>query len=93
MGTNAMHILGYIAIGFLIVCVLLAATKGLSVGAPSSTVRASRDMAQVIAPDTTQSPRQPNASPISQQQNQTDSAQERLHEAADEGKDLLNILD
>ena len=67
-----MHIFGYVVIGFLIVCMLLAATKALSVGkSPTSMVIAMADMAQVVAPDTTQSPRQPTSGPILQEQNQT----------------------
>jgi hypothetical protein len=44
-----MRILGYVTIGFLIVCILLAATKALSV-ANAMTI-AVADMAQVAAPD------------------------------------------
>ena len=50
-----MHIFGYIVIGFLIVCMLLAATKALSVANAMTTAVA--DIAQVVAPETTQSPR------------------------------------
>jgi hypothetical protein len=49
-----MPIFGYVAIGFLIVCILLAATKSLSVGSPASMVIAV-DAAQVVASDATQS--------------------------------------
>ncbi|MFZ2082622.1 MAG: hypothetical protein WAV38_39390 [Xanthobacteraceae bacterium] len=90
-----MHIFGYVAIGFLIVCMLLAATKALSVDkSPASMVIAGADIApvQVVAPDATQSPRQPTPGPILQQ-NQTDSAPERLQTRAEEEEDLLNILD
>ena len=73
---------GYVAIGFLIVCMLLAATKALSVDTASMVI-AVADMAQVVAPDTTQS----------QNQNQTDSVLERLQDLAEEWEDLLNILD
>jgi hypothetical protein len=67
-----MHIFGYVVIGFLIVCMLLAATKALSVA--NAMMIAVADMAQVVAPETTQSPRQPTPGPILQQQNQTDRA-------------------
>jgi hypothetical protein len=53
-GDDAMPIFGYVAIGFLIVCILLAATKSLSVGSPASMVIAV-DAAQVVASDATQS--------------------------------------
>jgi hypothetical protein len=88
-----MHIFGYIATGFLIVCILLAATKSLSAGSPASIVIAMADVAQVVAPDALQSPRQPTPGPILQQQNQADRALERLQDRAEEQEDLLNILD
>ena len=89
-----MRIFGYVVIGFLIVCMVLAATKALSVGeSPTSMVIAMADMAQVVAPDTTQSPRQPTSGPILQEQNQTNNALERLQDRAEEEEDLLNILD
>jgi hypothetical protein len=91
-GDDAMHIFGYVAIGFLIVCMLLAGTKALSVDAASMVIGAA-GMAQVVAPVTTQSPRQASPSPIFQQQNQTDSALERLQDRAEGEEDLLNILD
>jgi hypothetical protein len=69
-----MHIFSYVVIGFLIVCMLLAATKALSVA--NAMMIAVADMAQAEAPDAT-SPRQPTPSPIVQQQNQTDRTQER----------------
>jgi hypothetical protein len=48
-----MHIFGYVAIGFLIVCMLLAATKALSVDkSPASMVIAGAD----IAPERLQEP-------------------------------------
>ena len=86
-----MHIFGYIVIGFLIVCILLAATKALSVANAMTTAVA--DIAQVVAPETTQSPRQPTPGPILQQQNQTDRTQERSQKLAEEEEDLLNMLD
>jgi len=86
-----MHIFGYIVIGFLIVCMLLAATKALSVANAMTTAVA--DIAQVVAPETTQSPRQPTPGPILQQQNQTDRTQERSRKLAEEEEDLLNMLD
>ena len=86
-----MHIFGYIVVGFLIVCMLLAATKALSVA--NAMMTAVGDMAQVVAPETTQSPRQPTPSPILQQQNQTDRTQERSQKLAEEEEDLLNMLD
>jgi len=52
-----MHAFGYIAVGVLIVC-MLAGTKALSVDTAS--LIAVADMAQVVAPDTAQSPRQPS---------------------------------
>jgi hypothetical protein len=88
-----MHIFGYVAVGFLIVCLLLAATKSLSVGSPASMVIAVADVAQVEAPDATQSPRQPTPGPILQQQNQTDRALERSQRRAEDEEDLLNMLD
>lgn len=88
-----MHIFGYIATGFLIVCILLAATKSLSAGSPASIVIAMADVAQVVAPDAMQSSRQPSPGPILQQQNQADRALERLQDRAEEEEDLLNILD
>jgi hypothetical protein len=89
-----MHIFGYVAIGFLIVCMLLAATKALSVDeSPASMVIAVADMVQVVAPDLTQSPSHPTPGPILQQQNQTDSALERLQDLVEEEEDQLNILD
>ena len=86
-----MHIFGYIVIGFLIVCMLLAATKALSVA--NAMMIAVADVAEVVAPETTQSPRQPISGPILQQQNQTDRAQERSQKLAEEEEDLLNMLD
>jgi hypothetical protein len=86
-----MHIFGYIVIGFLIVCMLLAATKALSVA--NAMMIAVADMAQVVAPETTQSRRQPISGPILQQQNQTDCASERSKDLAEEEEDLLNMLD
>jgi hypothetical protein len=86
-----MHIFGYIVIGFLIVCMLLAATKALSVA--NAMMIAVADMAEVVAPETTQSPRQPTPEPILQQQNQTDRALERSKDLAEEEEDLLNMLD
>ena len=86
-----MHIFGYIVIGFLIVGILLAATKALSVA--NAMMTAVADMAQVVAPATTQSPRQPTPGPILQQQNQTDHALERSQRRAEEEEDLLNMLD
>jgi hypothetical protein len=86
-----MHIFGYVVIGFLIVCMLLAATKALSVA--NAMMIAVADMAQVVAPETTQSPRQPTPGPILQQQNQTDRTQQRSQKLAEEEEDLLNMLD
>ena len=86
-----MHIFGYIVIGFLIVCILLAATKALSVA--NAMMTAVGDMAQVAAPETTQSARQPTPGPILQQQNQTDRTQEQSQKLAEEEEDLLNMLD
>jgi hypothetical protein len=80
-----MHIFGYVVIGFLIVCMLLAATKALSVA--NAMMIAVPDMAQVVAPETTQSPRQPTP------ENQTDRALERSQDLAEEEEDLLNMLD
>ena len=85
-----MHIFSYGVIGFLIVCMLLAATKALSVA--NAIMIAVADMAQVVAPETTQSPRQPTPGSILQQQNQTDRALERSQRRA-EKEDLLNMLD
>jgi hypothetical protein len=90
-GSGAIHIFGYIVIGFLIVSMLLAATKALSVA--NAMMIAVADMAQVVAPETTQSPRQPTPGPILQQQNQTDRTQERSQKLAEEEEDLLNMLD
>jgi hypothetical protein len=53
---DAMLISAYVAVGFLIVCIL-AGTKALSVDT-ASTVIAVAD--QIVVPDTTQSPRQPS---------------------------------
>jgi hypothetical protein len=86
-----MHIFGYVVIGFLIVCMLLAATKTLSVA--NAMMIAVADMAQVVAPETTQPPRQPTPGPILHQQNQTDRTLERSQELAEEEEDLLNMLD
>jgi hypothetical protein len=86
-----MHIFGYIVIGFLIVCMLFAATKALSVA--NAMMIAVADMAQVVAPETRQSPRQPISGPILQQQNQTDRALDRSKDLAEEEEDLLNMLD
>jgi len=80
---QAMHIFGYV-IGFLTVCA--------SFGALSSAV-ADTAPVQVVTPDATQSSHQPTSGPILQQQNQTGGAQKRLQEAAEEGNDLLNVLD
>jgi hypothetical protein len=88
-----MHIFGYIATGFLIVCILLAATKSLSAGSPASIVIAMADVAHVVAPDAMKSSRQPTPGPILQQRNQADRALERLQDRAEEQEDLLNILD
>jgi hypothetical protein len=74
-----MRIFSYLGISFLIVCIL-AGTKALSVDTASMVIDVA-DMAQVVAPDTTQS------------QNQTDSALERLQDLAEEQEDLLNIRD
>jgi hypothetical protein len=93
---DAMHIVGHAAIGFLIVCMLLAATKALSVGeSPASMLTVVADVApvQVVVPDTTQSPRQPTSGPVLEQQNQAGSALERLQDHAEEEEDLLKILD
>jgi hypothetical protein len=49
-----MRIFGYLGIKFLIVCMLLVGTKALSVGTTSMVI-AVADVAQVGAPDTTQS--------------------------------------
>jgi hypothetical protein len=84
-------IFGYIVIGFLIVCMLLAATKALSVA--NAMMIAVANMAQVVAPETTQSPRQPTPGSILQQQNQKDRTQERSQKLAEEEEDLLNMLD
>jgi hypothetical protein len=86
-----MHIFSYVVIGFLIVCMLLAATKALSVA--NAMMIAVADMAQAGVPDATQSPRQPTPGPILQQQNQTDHALERSQRRAEEEEDLLNMLD
>ena len=75
-----MRIFGYLGISFLIVCMPLVGTKALSVDTASMVI-AVADMAQVVAPDTTQS------------QNQTDSVLERLQDRAEEQGDLLHILD
>jgi hypothetical protein len=45
------------------------------------------DVAQVVAPDAMQSPRQPTPGPILQQQNQVDRALERLQDRAEEQED------
>jgi hypothetical protein len=89
-GDDAMRILGYVTIGFLIVCILLAATKALSVA--NAMMIAVADMAQVAAPDATRSAPQPTSGPISQQQNQTDRTQEGSQKLAEEQEDLLNML-
>ena len=81
---QAMHIFGYV-IGFLTVCA--------SFGALSSAVADTAPVQVVVTPDTTQSSHQPTSGPILQQQNQTGGAQKRLQEAAEEGNDLLNVLD
>jgi hypothetical protein len=89
-----MHIFDYIAIGFLVACMLLAATKALSVGeSPASMVIAVADVAQVVAPDATQSARQPTPGPILQEQNQTDRMLERSQDRAEEQEDFLKIQD
>jgi hypothetical protein len=75
-----MRIFAYLGISFLIVCMLSAGTKALSVDTASMVI-AVADMAQVVAPDTTQS------------QNETDSVLERLQDSAEEQGDLLNIRD
>jgi len=59
----------------------------------SSSAVADTAPVQVVTPDTTQSSHQPTSGPILQQQNQTGGAQKRLQEAAEEGNDLLNVLD
>ena len=86
-----MHIFGYVVIGFLIVCMLLGATKALSVA--NAITIAVADMAQVVAPKTTQSPLQPTPNPILKQQDQIDRTQERSQTLAEEEEDLLNMLD
>ena len=89
-----MQIFGYIVIGFLIVCMLLAATKALSVANAMMIAVADMTPAQgFVVPDATQSPRQPTPGPILQQQNQTDRALERSQKLAEEEEDLLNMLD
>jgi hypothetical protein len=89
-----MRIFDHVVIGFLVVCMLLVASKTLSAGeSPASMVLAMAGTAQVVAPDTTQSPRPPTSGPILQQQNQKDSALERSQDRAEEEADLLNILD
>jgi len=91
-----MYIVGYAAVGFLIVCMLLAATKALSVGeSPTSMLTVVADVApfQAVVPDTTQSPRKPTSGPVLEQQNQAGSALERLQDHAEEEEDLLKILD
>jgi hypothetical protein len=82
-----MHIFGYIAIGFLAICVLLAATKALSVESWAAVV------ISVAVADATRSPRQPISGQILQQQNQTDCTPELSQELAEEEEDLLNMLD
>ena len=77
-----MHIFGYIATGVLMVCILLAATKSLSVA--NAMMIAVADMAQAEAPDAMQSPRQPTPGPILQRQNQTDRTQQRSQKLAEE---------
>jgi hypothetical protein len=79
-GGEVARIFGYLGISFLVVCMLLVGTKALSVDTASMVITLA-DMAQVVAPDTTQS------------QNQTDSVLERLQDRAEEQEDLLNILD
>jgi hypothetical protein len=86
-----MHIFSYVVIGFLIVCMLLAATKALSVA--NAMMIAVADMAQAEAPDAMQSPHQPTPGPILQRQNQTDRTQQRSQRRAEEEEDLLNMLD
>ena len=86
-----MHIFSYVVIGFLIVCMLLAGTKALSVA--NAMMIAVADMAQAEAPDAMQSPRQPTPDPILQRQNQTDRTQQRSQRRAEEEEDLLNMLD
>ena len=54
---EAMHIFSYLAIGYLIVCTLSAGTKALSAETASAVIAVAD---QVVAPDTTQSPRQPS---------------------------------
>jgi hypothetical protein len=81
---QAMHIFGYV-IGFLTVCA--------SFGDALSSAVADTAPVQVVTPDTPQSSHQPTSGPILQQQNQTGGAQKRLQEAAEEGNDLLNVLD
>jgi hypothetical protein len=85
-----MHIFGYVVIGFLIVCMLLAATKALSVA--NAMVIAVADVAQVVAPDATQSSRHPTTPGPVLQQHQKVSALERSQDLAEE-EDLLNVLD
>jgi hypothetical protein len=53
-----MRTFDYIGVGVLIVC-MLAGTKALSVDTTSMMI-AVADMAEVVAPDTEQSPRQPS---------------------------------
>jgi len=86
-----MHIFGYVVIGFLIVCMLLAATKALSVA--NAMMIAVADIAQVVVLEPTQPPRQPTPGPILQRQNQTDRTQQRSQRRAEEEEDLLNMLD
>ena len=75
-----MRIFGYLGIGFLIVWLLAPAPMAITV---ADTVPV-----QAEAPDATQSP-----SSTFQQQNQMDSALDRLHDLLEEEEDLLNTLD
>jgi hypothetical protein len=91
-----MHIFNFVAIGFLIVCMLLAATKALSVDKSSglTITAADRSPAQIAVPDATQSSRQAAPGPYDySQQNQTDRPLERLRDLAEEEEDVLNMLD
>jgi hypothetical protein len=90
LGDDAMHII--VAVSFLIVCMLLAETKALSVDTAARVIIVA-DMTQVVVPDVTQYPRQQDPDPMLQQQNQMDSALERLRNLAEEEEDLLKILD
>jgi hypothetical protein len=73
-----MRIFGYLGIAFLIVWFLAPAPMAVADSVP----------VQAEAPDATQSP-----SSIFQQQNQMDSALDRLHDVLEGEEDLLNTLD